>query len=54
MDPEAVEGMVDEDGEVDPVALQDMDSSCLDSTAKQWTEFLADVDDEDEEEECGL
>jgi hypothetical protein len=42
MDP-AIEGMVDEDGEVDPVALQDMDASCLDSTANQWTEFLADL-----------
>jgi hypothetical protein len=51
IDPLAIEGMVDEDGEVDPLALQDMDASCLDSTANQWADFLADVDIEDEEEE---
>jgi hypothetical protein len=33
MDPVAIEGMGDKDGEVDAVALQDMDASCLDSTA---------------------
>jgi hypothetical protein len=54
MDPVAIERMVDEDGEVDPVALQDIDASGLDSTANQWTEFLADVDDEDEEEKFDL
>jgi hypothetical protein len=31
-----------------------MDACCLDSTANQWTEFLADVYNEDEEEESDL
>jgi hypothetical protein len=48
------EGMVDEDGEVDSFAMQDMDASCLHSTANQWTEFLADVDNEDAEGEFDL
>jgi hypothetical protein len=48
MDP--VEGMIDEDGEMYSVAMQDMDASCLYSTANQWTEILADVDDEDEDD----
>jgi hypothetical protein len=49
MDPVVVEGMVDEHGDMYSVAMQDMDASCLHSTANQWTEFLADVDDGDEE-----
>jgi hypothetical protein len=49
-DPLAIEGMVDEDGEKDPLALQDVDARCLDSTVNQWAKFLADVDNEDEEE----
>jgi hypothetical protein len=53
-DPMAIEGMVNEDGGVDPVPLQDMDASCLDSTAKQRTVFPADDDDEDVEEELDL
>jgi hypothetical protein len=49
MDPVAIEGMVDEDGEIYSVAIsmQDMDTSCLYSTTNQWTEFLADVDEQD-------
>jgi hypothetical protein len=43
--------MVDEDGEVDPLALQDMDASCPDSTANQWADSLADVDNEGEDED---
>jgi hypothetical protein len=54
MDPMATEGMVDEDGEMYSVAMQDMDASCLDSTLSQWTLFLADVDDRGEEEEFYL
>jgi hypothetical protein len=47
--------MVDEDGGIDhPLTLQDMDASSLDSTANQWAEFLADVDNEHEEEEFDL
>jgi hypothetical protein len=31
-----------------------IDACCLDSTSSQWAEFLADVDNEDEEEEFDL
>jgi hypothetical protein len=54
MDPVTKECMLDEDGEVDPIALQEIDVSCLDSTLNEWIEHLANAYDEQEEHEIEL
>jgi hypothetical protein len=41
--------LVDDDGEADPVVLQDIDASNLNNTTNRWADLLADVDDEEDE-----